>query len=110
MFNFNLLKKHRIIALFLCVCLVFSSYAQDEQLVHKTQAQRAELLFSFYQDSLGTGDSIRHFRRINNIKKLAIDNNDDDLLMEAELLRLHYFCYRKKFPASLVLSMMDSLT
>jgi hypothetical protein len=102
------LKKRCFISVLLCFCLFFSSFAQDEQLVHKTHVQRAKPLSSFYE-SLWTGDSARHFRRINNIKKLAIDNKDDDLLMEAELLRVYYFFYRKEFPPALVLSMMDSL-
>jgi tetratricopeptide (TPR) repeat protein len=103
------LKKHCLILALLCFCFALSPYAQDEQLVHKTHSQRVKPLLSFYDDSLKYGDSARNFKRINNIKKLAIDNNDDDLLMEAELLRVHYFYTRQKFPATLVLSMAETL-
>jgi DNA-binding CsgD family transcriptional regulator len=89
-------------------CFTANAFAQYRYLLHKTYAQRVFLLNKFYVEDLAVEDSATLFSRINNIRKLAIDNNDDDLLLETRLLRAHYFYYRK-FPASVVLPMLDSL-
>src|ERR1700744_5867757 len=91
------------------LCCMLYVKGQDSQLLNKTFAQRDVMLNRFYMEDLSTGDSVTLFARINNIKKLAIDNNDDDLLMEAKTMRATYFYYRKKFPHALVLSILDSL-
>jgi hypothetical protein len=80
--------------------------AQHLDLLHKTHAQRAALLVNMYQDQLRNEDSLTIFTKIDAIKKLAADNADEDLLMEAALLRAHYFYYRER---PQVLSMLDSL-
>jgi DNA-binding CsgD family transcriptional regulator len=80
--------------------------AQYRNLLHKTHAQRAALLVDMYQDRLRNEDSLTIFTKINAIKKLAAENADDDLLMEAGLLNAHYFYYRER-PG--VLSILDSL-
>jgi DNA-binding CsgD family transcriptional regulator len=102
-------KKHyRALLTLLLFFFVFSSSAQDNQLVHKTYAQRVILLNKFYQNDLVDLDSLTLFARINKIKQLAIANQDDDLLMEAAILRAHYFFYRN-FPSNIVIPMLDSL-
>jgi len=89
-------------------CSTLNVCAQDTRLLHKTFAERSHLLNSFYNTDVVSLDSVTLLARINGIRKLAVDNNDDDLLMEAALMRLEFFYYRK-VPHTLVLSMMDSV-
>jgi DNA-binding CsgD family transcriptional regulator len=101
------LNKHKIFfLLFLVCCLTLN--AQYRHLLHKTHAERTALLVNTYQDELLHEDSAIIFRKIDAIKKLAVDNADEDLLMEAALLRAHFFYYRSNQP-QLVLSVLDSL-
>jgi DNA-binding CsgD family transcriptional regulator len=101
------LKKHLL--LFILCCAGWASLsAQYRQLLHKTYSQRAVLLRDMYQDQLRYADSTTIFNNIQAIKTLATQNADDDLLMEAALLRAHYFYYRDGPPA-IVLSILDSL-
>ncbi len=90
------------------LCCTLHVCGQDQQLLHKAFAERAVILSRFYNYDLVYKDSVSLFNRINSIKKLAVDNHDDDLLLEAHLLRCCYFFHRK-FPHALVLSMLDSL-
>jgi len=99
---------HRALLMTFGLCCTLRVCAQDQQLVHKTFAERAPLLNKLYMKDMVDQDSVTLFKRINSIRKLAIDNNDEDLLAEAALARAHYFYYRK-FPHTLVLSMLDSL-
>jgi DNA-binding CsgD family transcriptional regulator len=80
--------------------------AQYRNLLHKTHAQRAALLADMYQDQLRNEDSLTIFTKISAIKKMAAENADEDLLLEAALLSAHYFYYRDRPP---VLSMLGSL-
>jgi DNA-binding CsgD family transcriptional regulator len=100
------LKKNTTLLLLCLVCC--STYAQYQHLLHKTHAQRVALLADVYHHDLRSEDSVTIFQKINAIRALAIDKRDDELLMEAGLLRAHYFYYRHKDPA-LVLSILDSL-
>jgi len=108
---FNWSRHHLRITLLIALgfCCARNVCAQDRQLLNKTFAERAVMLNKFYTRDLPNQDSVTLFTRINGIKKLATDNHDDDLLMEACLLRACYFYYRK-FPHTLVLSMLDSLS
>jgi DNA-binding CsgD family transcriptional regulator len=102
----NNLRRALLMAFALCCMLPVCG--QDRQLVHKTFAERAVILNGFYMNDLVYRDSVTVFTRINNIKKLAIENHDDDLLAEAGLLRADYF-YHRKYPHAFVLFLLDSL-
>src|SRR5471030_2774862 len=83
--------------------------AQYQNLLHKTYAQRAPLLAVFNVEDLRLKDSVTIFSTINHIRKLAIDNRDDDLLLETKLMRAGYFYFRdKKYPAQFTLAIIDS--
>jgi DNA-binding CsgD family transcriptional regulator len=99
-------KQIFFFVLFLVCCL--TAKTQYQHLLHKTHAQRVPLLLAMYHGDLISQDSAVLFTKINAIYTLAADNGDDDLLMEAALLRAHYFYYRDRPPA-LVLSILDSL-
>lgn len=101
--------KKQFLFLLLCWVCCLTSYAQYRQLLHKTHAQRVALLADVYQHTLIDKDSVTIFNMINGIQQLAITGKDDDLLFETALMRAHYFYYRDKFPASLVLQVLDSL-
>jgi DNA-binding CsgD family transcriptional regulator len=104
----NCLIRYLVLLAGLYFCFTTKTFAQYRYLLHKTYAQRVFLLNNFYVHDLAVDDSASLFSRIDNIRKLAIDNDDEDLLLETGLLRAHYFYYRK-FPASVVLPMLDSL-
>ncbi len=89
------------------LCGALNVCGQDQQLVHKTFAERAVMLNRFYMKDLVDLDSVTLFKRINSIRKLAIDNHDDDLLAEAALARANYFYYRR-MPFALYI--LDSLS
>lgn len=60
--------------------------------------------------SMQRQDSILSFSRIDSIRQLAIDHDDEDLLLEAGLLRMHYFYYNSAwFSPSLIQHLLDSL-
>ena len=68
------------------------------------------MLVVFNLEDLQTKDSVTLFHTINKIRKLAIDNHDDDLLLETKLMRAGYFYYRNKnFSAQFTLAVIDSL-
>ena len=96
----------------LCICCFYFSVcanAQNQYLLHKTYAQRVPLLINFYRDTVGTMDAALVFDKINTIKNLAKNNNDEDLLLETSLMRATYFFYRARTPVPFILSMLDSL-
>ena len=96
------------IFLILCFSCSFSCYAQEKNLLHKTYAQRLLPLSGLYNYIFETRDPVKIFPKIDSIKRLAIDNKDDDLLMEAKLLRANYFFVSNQ-PPKTVLAVIDSL-
>ena len=66
-------------------------------LLNKTHAERTLQLSDFYHEDIRYSDSITVFKKINLIKKIAKNANDIELLLETELIQLHYYVYRKKF-------------
>jgi DNA-binding CsgD family transcriptional regulator len=96
--------------LVLMLCLTSGLHAQYRQLLHKTFAQRQELLAAFCLEDLPKKDSLTLFKQINQIRKLATDNQDEDLLLETQLLRAGYFYYRNnQYPAGRILALLDSI-
>jgi hypothetical protein len=101
-------NKCRLLLITLWLCCALNVNGQYGQLLHKTFAERAALLNRFYSTDVLSLDSVTLLARINGVKKLALDNNDDDLLMEAALMRVQFICYRK-LPHAFVLSTIDSV-
>lgn len=66
-------------------------------LVNKTHAERTLQLSKFYDEGIRFADSLTVFKQINFIKKTAENANDHELLLETELMQLHYYVFRKKF-------------
>ena len=78
------------------------SFCQYSNLLNKTYAERAPLLIKFYLDTLRDKklDSIAVFAKIDAISSLAESHSDNDLLLETQLMRIHYFFYRDQFNKS----------
>src|SRR5471030_1936472 len=88
-------NRYHIMVSLICMWVSLAN-AQYQNLLHKTFAQRAALLAVFNVEDLRTKDSVTLFNTINRIRKLAIDNHDDDLLLETKLMRAGYFYYRDR--------------
>jgi DNA-binding CsgD family transcriptional regulator/cbb3-type cytochrome oxidase subunit 3 len=94
---------------------IISLNAQDnyiqkyEYLVSKTHAERTLLLSEFYDQDIRNLDSITIFENINAIKGFAKKANDDELILEMELLQLHYYTFRKKFSKNFTVDKIKAL-
>lgn len=90
-------------------CLSSSLHAQYEALLHKTHGKRMELLLQMYHSTLRK-DSVTIFKKIDSIRTLAINHDDDDLLLETGLMEMHYYYYNdRRFPVPVVEHLFDSL-
>jgi DNA-binding CsgD family transcriptional regulator len=87
--------------------------ADYAHLVHQPHGVRYQYLVKFYMDTLITADSVYIFNTINQVKQLAQDNNDEDLLMEAKFMRAHYFFtrsfYNGKIPVETNLAIFNEV-
>ncbi len=80
-----------------------------DSLLHRTPAERMVRLSDFYLRDLFNLDSAAIFSTINAVRAAAERVNDRDLLLEAALMRAHYYYYRPEYPAAMVVPMLDSL-
>ncbi|MCU0404384.1 MAG: tetratricopeptide repeat protein [Chitinophagaceae bacterium] len=94
-------------------CFLSSASAQPQpsSLLHKTYAQRAPLLFSFYVSYLRDHqqDTGRVNQYIADLQKLASENSDDDLHAEAEFMQIHKLFYQKAYAKGSVLKQLRDL-
>ncbi|MGK0414698.1 MAG: hypothetical protein ACJA1B_002926, partial [Polaribacter sp.] len=95
--------------------VIISLNAQDnyiqryDYLVSKTHAERTLLLSEFYDHDIRDLDSITIFENINSIKGFAKRANDDQLILEMELMQLHYYIFRKKFSKNFTVDKIKAL-
>jgi len=94
--------------------LSINAQAQDyisdiSTLVNKTHTERTIILTPFYERGIKNLDSIAVFSKIIEIEILAKKNNDDALLLEAELMRVHYYYYRDYFKKEFVVRKIKKL-
>lgn len=80
-----------------------------DSLLHRTPAERMVRLSDFYLHDLFHLDSAAIFSSIHAVRAAAERANDRDLLLEAALMRAHFYYYRKEYPGALVVPMLDSL-
>lgn len=80
-----------------------------DSLLRRTPAQRMVQLSSYYLHDLVALDSASIFRDIAAVRNAAEQAHDEDLLLEAALMRAHFYYYRKQYPGSMVVPMLDSL-
>jgi tetratricopeptide (TPR) repeat protein len=108
------LGSKQLIEIFFIISFILLSFTgigaePYEYLASKTPAERVRLLLPFYHTTLINEDSAVVFRKIDSIRQVANEHNDDDLQMEVSLLYAHYFYYRKHILPAKVLSVLDSL-
>lgn len=80
-----------------------------KELVNSTHTKRTLALSPFYEEGIRYMDSVEIFNQILEVEKAAEKANDNELLLEAELMRVHYFCYRLYFPKEFVVNMIETL-
>jgi DNA-directed RNA polymerase specialized sigma24 family protein len=90
------MKKKWLILFSLCVCCTRLA-AQYDDLLHKTHGQRYPYLYSLYDRKIADPDSSRAFSDINIVEKLAIQNGDNDLLLETKAMKVSYYYYQSAF-------------
>ena len=79
-----------------------SLIAQAPAIVHKSYAERAPLLYDFYDKCLADGrtDSAGAYEKIDSIASLARQAGDDALLTETAYMRMYYHSLRENNHAS----------
>ncbi len=78
-------------------------------LVNKTHSERTIILTPFYERGIRYLDSVTVFSKIKEIEILAKNNNDEALLFEIELMRVHYYYYRDYFKKEFVVKKIKEL-
>jgi DNA-binding CsgD family transcriptional regulator len=108
--NRRFLARLNFLAFFFCLLSQLPAQAQYRHLLHKTPAQRSTALAMFYNVDLGATDSLILFRKINDMRRLAIVEGDDNLLMETEVMRAGYLLWHQgKYSSEFVLSVLDTI-
>jgi len=103
-----------LLPLTLLLWLSVAALAQQQPLdpallVNKTHAERTVILSDHYINGIRYLDSTAVFAHIAAVRQLAEQHDDQDLMLEAALMRAHYFYYRESFGQEVVLPMLDSL-
>ncbi len=84
-------------------------FPKPQSLVNKTQTQRTLQLMKFYEEGIRFGDSITIFQFIKKAEDLAKSNNDHELELETEFMRVHYYVYRDYFNEEFVTAEIEKL-
>jgi len=95
-------------AVYILQAFSLSNFPPD-MLVGKTYAQRYFYIEAINEKFLPEEDSIHFFSRISEIKKLGIENNDRELELEAELLKLSYFFHHRNTDSVLCFGLLEQL-
>jgi hypothetical protein len=88
---------------------IYSLNQDLTKLIHKTHTERTLILTPFYEWGIRHLDSVTVFTKIQKIDSLAQANNDRELELEVELMRIHYYLYRDYFPKSIIISKSERL-
>lgn len=86
-----------------CLCLLGSALAVQAQfappapqtLVGRNHTERTVALFDFYNEFIPRNDSATVFAFIHKVRQLATDHKDGELLLEADLMDLHYYAWKR---------------
>ncbi|MCF2490652.1 hypothetical protein [Dyadobacter sp. CY347] len=76
---------------FILLCLLLSAFSADAQfnhIVNKSHAERYTALRRFIDLSIGNANKAEGYKSLETLKKVAIKNNDQDLVLEAEIMRI----------------------
>lgn len=103
-------KPIPILCLLLSCTWAVAQSIQPQDLLFKPYAVRVQKLMNFYHDRLIQNDSAGIFSEIAQIRKVALQNKDEDLLLETDLMHAHYFYYRDEvYPFERITRILDSL-
>lgn len=102
------------VRLFFCCCLFYTCQtlqAQYQSLLHKSYAARRPELRNFYTDELNSDapNYQRSQKKVNEIKVLALENNDRDLELEVSLMQIHVDDRFKRRDKKQIIFSLDSL-
>lgn len=64
-------------------------------LVGRTHTERTVALFDFYNKFIRENDSTRVFSFIKQVEQLAIVHDDEELMLESDLMVLHYYAWKR---------------
>ncbi|MCF2497757.1 helix-turn-helix transcriptional regulator [Dyadobacter chenhuakuii] len=76
---------------FILLCLLFSAFVADAQfdnIVNKPPIERYTALRRFIDLHINNGDSAAGYKSLETLKQVAAKNNDDDLVLEAEFMKI----------------------
>jgi len=88
---------------------IYSLNIDLSELVDKTHSERTKILTPFYEWGILTLDSVTVFSKIKAIQTLAETHKDYQLLLECELMKVHYFLYHPELPKKHTLAIMMAL-
>lgn len=107
---------YRRVLIFVYMCSSFCAFSGADYpfpnldtLVHTTHAKRTIAFSNFYEEGIRYLDSVEVFKRISRVERVARKSSDKDLLLEAELMRAHYYCYRDYFDRNYVVRIIKKL-
>lgn len=104
-------KPIAILCLVLSYALVAAQHIPPQDLLFQPYAVRAKKLLDFYHIRVLDKDSSAIFSEINQIRKTAHQNKDEDLLLETGLMYAHYYYYRDDiYPFEQIVRILDSLS
>lgn len=99
-----------LFSLILVVFNTLTALAQWDHLLHKTYPQRVESLDKIYINTVNTGDTASAFASIASLRNFAVRHHDDDLELEADLLKAYYLTFWCKSQTARITAMLHDLS
>lgn len=106
------MKRFRSL-LFLLVPMALNAvpaFAQWDHLLHRTYPQRFRSLDTVYINTLNMRDTASAFASVASLRAFAVQNHDNDLELEADLLKAYYLTYWYKGQTERITAMLQDLS
>lgn len=98
-----------ILSVFLVALNAGYAMGQWDHLLHKTYPQRFHDVNKIYLSVIGNNDSVSAFASVASIKDFAIKHRDNDLELEADLLKAYYLTVWHKTQTKRIVAMLHNL-